>query len=125
MSVIVVMELSIVAIDALIGSLMGSGLSHQSARELRTEDGKVHRVDLVVTDEQGTQVGVRVDHESGQATFVGHERGEGRTTALVNRIAQRYAHSRVLEELKRKGYQVARENRQPDGTITIVAQRWR
>jgi hypothetical protein len=30
-----------------------------------------------------------------------------------------------MEELKRKGYQIAREEKQKDGSIKLVAQRWR
>ena len=59
------------------------------------------------------------------ATFVGHEGKDKRATALANRVAQRYAYSKVLDELKRKGYQIAKEEKQKDGTIKVVAQRWR
>jgi hypothetical protein len=81
---------------------------------MKTEDGRTHRVDLVVKDEQGTQVGVKVDQKSGVATFVGHDGKDKRATALANRIAQRYAYSKVTEELKRKGYQIAKEEKQKD-----------
>jgi len=70
-------------------------------------------------------VGVKVDQKTGVATFVGHEGKDKRATALANRVAQRYAYSRVLDELKRKGYQIAKEEKQKDGTIHLVAQRWR
>jgi hypothetical protein len=59
-----------------------------------------------------------VDQKSGVATFVGHDGKDKRTTALANRIAQRYAYSKVTEELKRKGYQIAKEEKQKDGTIS-------
>jgi hypothetical protein len=79
----------------------------------------------VVKDEQGTQVGVKVDAKTGVATFVGHDGRDKRVTALVNRVAQRYAYSKTLDELRRKGYQIAKEEKQKDGTIRLVAQRWR
>src|SRR5688572_31877116 len=55
-------------------------------------------LDLVVTDEQGTKTGVRVDKRTGEATFIAHgEKG----SALAHRVMQRYAYSRVMAELKR------------------------
>ena len=125
MSQSVELDVIIVGIAELIEAIADSGLRHERARELRTEAGEVHPVDLVVTDEQGTQVGVKLDQRSGRATFVGHERADRSATALVNRISQQYAYSRALAELKRKGYQITREEKQRDGTIKVVAQRWR
>lgn len=110
---------------ALVRAITEEGLRHEEERELVTEDGRRHAVDLVVTDEHGTQVGVKVDEKTGVATFVGHDEGGRRATALSRRIAQRYAYSKAVDELKRKGYQIAKEEKQKDGTIRVVAQRWR
>lgn len=120
-------ELAVVVrgLEALLRAIGEEGLRHEEQRELVTEDGRRHAVDLVVTDEAGTRVGVKLDEKTGVATFVGHDGSDRRATALANRVAQRYAYSKTLEELKRKGYQVAKEEKQKDGTIRLVAQRWR
>jgi hypothetical protein len=120
-------ELAIVVygMAELLQAVVESGFSHEDQKEFRTEDGLTHAVDLVVKDGKGVRVGVKVDERTGQATFVGHDGRDQRATALVHRIAQRYAYSKTLEELKRKGYQVAREEKQKDGTIKLIAQRWR
>jgi hypothetical protein len=97
----------------------------EEQKALRTEDGRTHAVDLVVRDEAGTEVGVRVDRKSGVATFVGHDGRNKAATALANRVVQRYAYSRVTDELKRKGYQIGKEEKQKDGTLKLVAQKWR
>jgi hypothetical protein len=108
----------------LITAIVEGGMQHEKTKEFRSEDGRVHAVDLVVRDEAGTSVGVKVDGKTGTATFVGHD-ASGKARALANRVAQRYAYSKVTQELKRKGYQIAREEKQRDGTIKLVAQRWR
>jgi hypothetical protein len=108
----------------LIAAILEGGLAHEETRTFRSEDGRTHAVDLVVRDKAGAAVGVKVDQKTGTATFVGHD-GSGRAQALANRIAQRYAYSKVTQELKRKGYQIAKEEKQKDGTIKLVAQRWR
>lgn len=125
MSQSVELAIAVVGMTELIKAVVESGLRHEERAEYRTEDGRTHAVDLVVSDESGTQLGVKVDRKNGRATFVGHDGRNKRATALANRIAQRYAYSKTLEELKRKGYQIAKDEKQKDGTIKLVAQRWR
>jgi hypothetical protein len=108
----------------LIAAIAEGGMEHEETKEYRGVDGRVHVVDLVVRDQAGASVGVKVDGKTGTATFVGHD-ADGRARALANRVAQRYAYSKVTQELKRKGYQIAKEEKQKDGTIKLVAQRWR
>jgi hypothetical protein len=98
-----------------------AGLARQS--RLETRDGRTHRVDYVVTDEEGNQVGVRVDPRTKRAVLIADGCGS-RAEELARRIAQRYAYSRVTDELRRKGYQLTREQRAADGTIQLVATRW-
>jgi hypothetical protein len=98
-----------------------AGLSKQS--KLETRDGRSHRVDYVVTDEEGNQVGVRIDPRTKRAVLVADGCGS-RAEELARRIAQRYAYARVTDELRRKGYQLTREQRASDGTIQLVATRW-
>ena len=77
----------------------------------------------MVTDAEGSQVGVRVDPRTKRAVLVSDGCGS-RAEALAGRIAQRYAYARVTDELRRKGYQLTREQRASDGTIQLVATRW-
>lgn len=125
MSQVVEVAILISGMAGLVQAIAEAGLESRREKAFRSEDGTVHAVDLVVRDEAGTEVGVAVDRQSGRASFVTREKDPRRGTALANRVAQRYAYSRVMEELKRKGYQVAREEKQPDGSIRVVAQRWR
>jgi hypothetical protein len=108
----------------LMAAIVEGGFTHESRPQFQDEQGRTHAVDLVVRDDAGTRVGVKVDEGTGTATFVGHD-ASGRAQALANRVAQRYAYSKVTQELKRKGYQIAKEEKQKDGTIKLVAQRWR
>lgn len=125
MSQVVELGIVIEGMAALVKAIAEAGLQSRREKSFRSEDGKVHAVDMVVTDESGTEVGVSVDKKTGQATFVTREKDARRGSALANRVAQRYAYSRVMEDLKRKGYQVAKEETQQDGSIRVVAQRWR
>lgn len=93
-------------------------------KRLRAADGKEHAVDAVLRD-GAAEVGVRLDPASGQAVFVPQDCEAGAGRALAGRVVQRYAYSRVMQELRSKGYQVAREERQRDGSVKLVFQRWR
>ena len=121
----VALEVVVVGLAGLIQALIDTGLAYKEQQALRTADGKKHAVDLVVTDEAGTQVGVKVDPKTGVARFIGHDDSEKKATKLSQRIAQRYAYSRAIEELRRKGYQIGKEEKQKDGTIKLVAQKWK
>lgn len=125
MSQVVELGIVIEGMAALVQAIAEAGLQSRREKAFRSEDGQVHAVDLVVKDEAGTEIGVSVDGRTGRATFVTREKDGRIGTALANRVAQRYAYSRVMEDLRRKGYQVAKEETQQDGTIRVVAQRWR
>src|SRR5262245_10228843 len=67
----------------------------------------------VVTDPDGTEVEVRIDAKTQRATLISEGCGS-KAEALAGRIAQRYAHARVADELRRKGYQLGQETRAAD-----------
>jgi hypothetical protein len=96
----------------------------ESRKRLQAADGQTHEVDAVIRD-GAAQVGVRIDRETKQAVFLPQDCDAGPGKALAGRVVQRYAYSRVLQELKAKGYQVAREEKQRDGSVKLVFQRWR
>ena len=53
----------VVGLAELMRAVVEAGCEAVKQSELRTEDGRTHEVDLVVRDEQGTEVGVKVDAE--------------------------------------------------------------
>jgi hypothetical protein len=121
MSQVVEMKIIVSGMAGLLDAIAEAGLECSRQKTFETGQGK-HAVDLVVTDEQGTQTGVKVDARTGEATFVAHGQ---KGSALAHRVMQRYAYSKVTSELKRKGYQIGKEEKQKDGSIRLVAQRWR
>ncbi len=96
----------------------------EERQRMRTADGQTHEVEAVLRD--GTaQVGVKVDPGTKQVVLVPQDCQAGPGQALAGRVVQRYAYSRVMQELRQKGYQVAREEKQRDGSVKLVFQRWR
>lgn len=117
-------EIVIVGMAGLIRAVAECGLEYAESRQkLKLSDGSTEAVDLVVKDPEGTTVGVKVDPRTQVATLVPQDCTGTKGKALAGRIAQRYALSRVTEELQRKGYTL-REEKLPDGTVRVVAQKW-
>jgi len=100
------------------------GLEHVEQKKMRTADGASHDVDYVVKDGQA-EVGVKVDKKTEKVTLIPKDCDAGPGKALAGRIAQRWAYAKTVGELKRKGYAVAKEEKQADGTVRVVMQRWR
>ncbi|HSN93008.1 MAG TPA: DUF1257 domain-containing protein [Anaeromyxobacteraceae bacterium] len=109
----------------LLEAVAEAGAEILERRRLAASDGTVHDVDWVARDASGAEVGVKVDPRTERATFVPADCEGGKGKALAGRIAQRYARSRVLQDLRAKGYEVAREETGRDGTVKLVLARWR
>jgi len=43
---------------------------------------------------------------------------------FLNRVTQRYAYQTVMKETSKQGFQVAEEQKNKDGSIRLVVQRW-
>jgi hypothetical protein len=100
------------------------GAQYRAEKRMRTSDGASHEVDYVVKDGKA-EVGVQVDRKTEKVTLIPKDCDAGPGKALAGRIAQRWAYSKAVGELKRKGYAVAKEEKQADGSVRVVMQRWR
>ena len=100
------------------------GAEARAEKRMRTADGASHEVDYVVKD-GAAEVGVKVDRKTEKVTLIPKDCDAGPGKALAGKIAQRWAYSKAVGELKRKGYAVAKEEKQADGSVRVVMQRWR
>ena len=119
-SVVVVVQ----GVALLIQVIAELGAEYRKEKQMRAADGTTHDVDYVVTDGKA-EVGVKVDPKTEKATLIPRDCDAGPGKALAGRIAQRWAYSKAVGELKRKGYAVAKEEKQADGSVRVVMQRWR
>jgi hypothetical protein len=125
MSELALVKIVVVGMAQLVHAVGECGLDYyQSRQQLVADDGQSHEVDLVVKDGQGAVVGVQLDEKTGEATFIPKDCKGEKGKALAGRIAQRYAYSQVIADLKAKGYNIGKEEKQRDGTIKLVASKW-
>lgn len=117
-------EVVVYGVALLIDVIGQLGAECRAEKKMRTVDGASHDVDYVVKD-GAAEVGVKVDKKTEKVTLIPKDCDAGPGKALAGRIAQRWAYSKAVGELKRKGYTVAKEEKQKDGTVRVVMQRWR
>jgi Protein of unknown function (DUF1257) len=117
-------EVVVYGVALLIDVIGQLGAECRAEKKMRTVDGATHDVDYVVKD-GAAEVGVKVDRKTEKVTLIPKDCDAGPGRALAGRIAQRWAYSKAVGELKRKGYTVAKEEKQKDGTVRVVMQRWR
>jgi hypothetical protein len=119
-SIVVVVQ----GVALLIQVIAELGAEYRKEKQMRAADGTTHDVDYVVKDGEA-EVGVKVDKKTEKVTLIPKDCDAGPGKALAGRIAQRWAYSKAVGELKRKGYAVAKEEKQADGSVRVVLQRWR
>lgn len=110
--------------DLLISGIQAIAKAFSKDKQLRDEHGKTHEVDYVFENEAGEKVGVR--HREGQpAEFVKERAHSKATDATLNKVRQSYARLKILNEVKKKGYQQVKEEKLADGSIRLVVEKWR
>ncbi len=117
-------DIVVVGVGLLVQVIAELGLEKLEQKRMQTADGQSHDVDYVLR-EGHAEVGVKVDRKTEKVTLVPKDCDAGPGKALAGKIAQRWAYSKAVGELKRKGYAVAREEKQADGSVRVVMQRWR
>ena len=125
MSHCVDLDIVVVGMAALVEAVIQCGYDHAEAQQFATDDGETHKVDLVISDKQGAKVGVQINKKTKAATFIAHDCKGVAGRRIAQNVTQKWAYARVTEELRRKGYQIAKEEKQADGTIKIVAGKWK
>lgn len=126
-----VVGLEIRCLALLIKSIIDLSREYQTYKQLttlRTADGVIHKVDLLVKDNNGKDIGFEKT-KKGDYKIISDT--QGLTSAqlkqqqqFINKIRQKYAYNSVIEELKKQGYVIAEEEKVQNNTIRLVARRW-
>lgn len=104
-----------------------NAVSQEKAR-MKTSDGIMHNVDVMVKDENNRNIGFEKQKDGSYAVVADSagltDQQLKKQNEFINKIRQRYAYNAVLNELKKKGYQLAEEKKEGKNTIKLVARRW-
>lgn len=112
----------------LIKSIVDLGIKYKELASMRTADGKIHKVDLVVKDEFGKDIGFEKTEE-GNYRIIADNTGLNKVQLkkqqdFINKIRQKYSYNKVVDELKRQGYIIAEEEKVQNNTIRLIARKW-
>lgn len=113
---------------SLIKSIMDLGIEYRDLKSMRTADGKMHKVDLVVKDGNGKEIGFE-KAETGEYKIISDcadltKAQLKKQSDFIKKIKQRYAYNTVVDKLKKEGYVIAEEEKVQNNSIRIVARKW-
>jgi len=115
-------------LSELIESIADLGRETKELKEMNTTDGKVYKVDLVTTDENGRNIGFQKTAKGDYKVIADcaglNDEQLKNQQNFVKQIRQRYSYNTVIKELKQQGYIIAEEEKVQDNTIRLVARKW-
>lgn len=92
---------------------------------IRGYRGQTHEAEVVIEQNNGYDIGFSWNgQEYALVADLQYWQQPLSVEGFLNRVTQRYAYHTVLKEGENKGFQVAEEQKQPDGSIRLVLQRW-
>lgn len=103
-------------------------LKLKNTSQITTQDGRIHNLDVVVTDPYGKQIGFEKT-DSGNYRVIADSKGLDKIQLkkqkeFINKIRQRYAYNKITDELKKQGFIIVEEEKIQNNTIRLVARKW-
>jgi hypothetical protein len=115
-------------IGSLIQAISDLNAACREKAKMKATDGKIYDVDVVVKDENNREIGFQKQKDGSYAVIADcaglNSAQLKKQNEFINKIKQRYAYNTILNELKKKGYQLAEEKKMEKNTIKLVARRW-
>jgi len=114
------------SLPALKSALTDLGIDWKSGpQQLRSSRNQVRNAELVIEQDNGYNLGFSWDgHEYELVADLDCWQQAWSVNGFLNRVTQRYAYHTVLNETAQKGFQVAEQQQNDDGSIRLVLQRW-
>jgi hypothetical protein len=93
--------------------------------EVRGYQGQTHTAEIVVKQDNGYDIGfVRNDQGYELVADLQFWQQNLSVEGFLRQVTQRYAYHTVVDETTQKGFQIAEQQNQADGSIRLVLQRW-
>lgn len=93
--------------------------------DVRGYQGQTHSADLAIAQENGYDIGFAWNgSEYALVTDLQYWQQTGGVDRFVKKVTQRYAYHTIMSTTSEKGFQVAEEQKNADGSIRLVLQRW-
>ncbi|TAE54550.1 MAG: DUF1257 domain-containing protein [Nostocales cyanobacterium] len=94
-------------------------------REVRGYRGQTHPAEVTIEQENGYDIGFRWNGQEYELVAdLQYWQQNLSVDGFLRQITQRYAYQTVMKETTKVGFQVAEEQKNADGSIRLVVQRW-
>lgn len=94
-------------------------------RSVRGYQGQTRNAEVVIEQDNGYDVGFSWNGKDYElVTDMQYWQQPWSVDGFLKRVTQRYAYHTVMNETAKQGFQVAEEQKNEDGSIRLVVQRW-
>ncbi|MDJ0620997.1 MAG: DUF1257 domain-containing protein [Calothrix sp. MO_192.B10] len=113
-------------LESLQSALTDLGIDWKSgASEVRGYRGQTHAAELAIEQNNGYDIGFKWNGKEYELVAdLQYWQQDLTVEGFLRKITQRYAYRTVLKETEKVGFQVAEEQKNADGSIRLVVQRW-
>ncbi|MEB3211961.1 MAG: DUF1257 domain-containing protein [Leptolyngbyaceae bacterium] len=113
-------------LDSLKVALTNSGIDWTAGpAQVRGYQGQTHQADVAIQQDNGYDIGFTWNgNEYELVADLQYWNQPLSVQGFINRVTQNYAYQTVLETTEKQGFQVAETDKNSDGSIRLVLQRW-
>ncbi len=113
-------------LSSLESALTDLGIDWKSGpREVRGYRGQTTQAEIAIPQDNGYDIGFRWNGQEYELVAdLQYWQQNLTVNGFLNQVTQRYAYHTVMNETAKQGFQVAETQKQADGSIRLVLQRW-
>jgi hypothetical protein len=113
-------------LSSLESALSDLGIDWKSGpREVRGYRGQTTQAEVAIAQDNGYDIGFRWNGQEYELVAdLQYWQQNLTVNGFLNQVTQRYAYHTVMNETAKQGFQVAETQKQADGSIRLVLQRW-
>lgn len=94
-------------------------------REVRGYQGLTHTAEVVIEQDNGYDIGFAWNGQSYElVSDLQFWKQDSTVDRFLSKVTQRYAYHTIVNEGAQKGFQISGQQRNQDGSIRLVLQRW-
>lgn len=113
-------------LSALESALDDLGLDWEvGPREVRGYKGLTHTAEVVIEQDNGYDIGFAWNGQSYELVAdLQFWKQDNTVDYFLSKVTQRYAFHTIVNESAQKGFQISEQQRNQDGSVRLVLQRW-
>ncbi|MCZ2201534.1 DUF1257 domain-containing protein [Cylindrospermopsis raciborskii] len=112
-------------LESLQDALSDLGIDWKSGSEVRGYRGQTHIAEVAIEQDNGYDIGFKWNGQEYELVAdLQYWQQNLSVDGFLRQITQRYAYQTVMKETTKVGFQISQEQKNADGSISLVLQRW-